>query len=362
MRPKAHIVDLPVYQPGRAIEDVKRTYGLTDVIKLASNENPFGFSPRVREAVIQAVSSANRYPDGAATALRRALSEHLGVGEESLICGNGSDEIVQLIARAYLAPGTSTVMATPTFPRYKTNAVIEGARVIEVPLKDGRHDLDAMAAAVTDDTRVVWVCNPNNPTGTMVTHDELVAFLARVPRHVLVVLDEAYVEYVTDARFPRSLELLRAHENLILLRTFSKIYGLAGFRIGYGIAAPTVIDALNRVREPFNTSFVAQAAALAALKDQAFVAACVEKNEEGKRQLYEGFARLGLHYYETHANFILVDVGRPAGAVFEALLRQGVIVRSGEALGYPMALRVTIGDAAQNGRLLEALAAALVEA
>lgn len=362
MRPKAHIVDLPVYQPGRPIEDVKRAYGLTDVIKLASNENPFGFSPRVREAVTRALPLANRYPDGAATALRRALAAHLGVAEEALIFGNGSDEIVQLIARAYLAPGTSTVMATPTFPRYKTNAVIEGAHVIEVPLKDGRCDLDAMAAAVTDDTRVVWVCNPNNPTGTMVTHDELAAFLARVPRNVLVVLDEAYVEYVTDARFPRSLELLRTHENLILLRTFSKIYGLAGFRIGYGIAAPAVIDALNRVREPFNTSFVAQAAALAALEDQTFVAACVQKNEEGKRQLSDGFVRLGLRHYETHANFILVDVEQPAGAVFEALLRQGVIVRSGEALGFPTALRVTIGDAAQNRRLLEALAAALVEA
>jgi len=362
VRPKAHIVDLPVYQPGRSIEEIKRAYGLTEVIKLASNENPFGCSPRVHEAVTRALSSANRYPDGAATALRRALAAHLGVAEEALIFGNGSDEIVQLIARAYLAPGASTVMAHPTFPRYKTNAVIEGACVIEVPLKDGRHDLDAMAEAVTEDTRVVWVCNPNNPTGTIVTHDELVAFLARVPRTVLVVLDEAYVEYVTDPRFPRSLALLREHENLILLRTFSKIYGLAGFRIGYGIAAPAVIDALNRVREPFNTSFVAQEAALAALDDQAFVEACVQQNEKGKQQLYEGFARLGLRHYETHGNFILVDVGRPAGPVFEALLRQGVIVRSGEALGFPTALRVTIGDEAQNRRVLEALAAALVEA
>lgn len=355
MRPKKQILNVPVYQPGKPIDEVKRELGLTEVIKLASNENPYGCSPKAKEAITSQLDSLAIYPDGGSMLLRWELAEFLQVKPEQLIFGNGSDEIVQLITRAYLEQGTNTVMATPTFPQYRSNATIDGAALIEVPLKDGVHDLDAMAQAITSETRVVWVCNPNNPSGTIVTTKELTDFMAKVPDDVMVVLDEAYYEYVVDAEYPQTIPMLSQYPNLIVLRTFSKIHGLAALRIGYGVASEEMINNLNRVREPFNTSSLAQAAARASLADTAFVHSCQEQNRIGMKQLTDKFDLLGLEYYPSQANFILVNLKLDSDVVFRKLLEQGLIVRSGNALGFPGYQRVTIGTPEQNEKLLAAI-------
>ncbi|MFY0543073.1 histidinol-phosphate transaminase [Brevibacillus sp. H7] len=355
MQPKQRILNVPVYQPGKPIDDVKREFGLTEVIKLASNENPFGFSPDVKEAIMGHLDTLAVYPDGASLQLRWDLAEFLKVQPEQLIFGNGSDEVVQMISRAYLGEGTNTITATPTFPQYRSNAIIDGAELIEVPLKNGVHDLEAMADAINEQTRVVWVCNPNNPSGTIVTATELEAFLKRVPQNVLVVLDEAYYEYVVAEEYPQTVPMLSQYPNLIILRTFSKIYGLAALRIGYGIASAEVIDHLNHVREPFNTSSLAQAAARAALKDQSFVEKCRNLNRQGMKQLTDQFDAWGLDYYPSQANFVLVNLKQDSDEVFRKLLSQGIIVRSGRALGFPGYQRITVGNAEQNEKILQAL-------
>ena len=361
MKPNPNIVHLPVYQPGKSTDEVKRELGLKEVIKLASNENPFGSSPAVREALLGRFGETHIYPDGASVELAAALSQHLNVEPNQIIFGAGSDEVVLMTARAYIEPGDETVMATPTFPQYKHNVEVENAKVIEVPLRDGTHDLEEMVRRIGERTKILWICNPNNPTGTMNTHEELVRALEQIPEHVLVVLDEAYVEYNTSAEYPDSLSLLKTYPNLLILRTFSKIYGLAALPIGYGIASAEVIHTINQVREPFNTSRFAQAAALAALGDQAFIADCRAKNREGMIYLEEQFKALGLSWYPSVANFIMVDTERPAKEMFEALLRQGIIVRGGHSLGMPTHLRVTIGSREQNEKFVSALKTALHE-
>jgi len=355
MIPKKQIVDLPVYQPGKPIEEVQKEFGLDHIVKLASNENPFGCSPKVKEAIIPVLDRLAIYPDGAAMDLREGIAPFLGVKEDELIFGNGSDELLMLTSRAYLEPGTNAVMATQTFSVYKTVSTVEGAEVIEVPLKDGTHDLQGMLAAINENTRVVWVCNPNNPSGTIVHEQELIHFLKQVPSTALVVLDEAYYEYVTDSNYPQSINLFREYPNLLILRTFSKIYGLAGLRIGYGIASPDLVDKINRVREPFNTSSLAQVGALAAIADQEFVTYCREANAKGLQQMYIGFDELGLTYYKSQGNFVLVETGRDGNEVFQALLRKGYIIRSGVPLGFPTAIRVTVGSEQQNEGFLQAL-------
>lgn len=355
MIPKKQIVDLPVYQPGKPIDEVKRELGLERIVKLASNENPFGCSPKVKEAIVPVLDQLAIYPDGAAMDVREAVAEFLGVDGSQLIFGNGSDELVMLTSRAYLEPGANTVMATPTFSVYKTTATVEGADVIEVPLKDGVHDLNGLLENITEQTRVVWVCNPNNPSGTINSEAEIKSFLEQVPKNVLVVLDEAYYEYVTDASYPESIQFLADYPNLLILRTFSKIYGLAGLRIGYGIASPDIVDKINRVREPFNTSSVAQVAAIAAIKDQEFVQFCRTTNDKGRKQLYAAFDEMGLSYYPSQGNFVLVNTGRDGNEIFQALLRKGYIVRSGVALGFPTSIRVTVGNEEQNEGFLSAL-------
>ncbi|MBP1961952.1 histidinol-phosphate transaminase [Paenibacillus aceris] len=361
MKPKQTIVHLPVYQPGKPIEEVKRELGLTEVIKLASNENPFGSSPKARAAIEAEIANISLYPDGGAVELTEAVAEYLGVNTNQLIFGAGSDEVILMLARAFLVQGDETVMATHTFPQYKHNCEIEGAVSIEVPLKDGTHDLDGMLAAITDRTKIVWICNPNNPTGTMNTDAEIKAFLAKVPEHVLVVLDEAYCEYNTTGQFPDSIEFIGQYRNVIALRTFSKIYGLASLRIGYGVGHPDVIRSINQVREPFNTTRFAQAAALAAIKDQDFIASCREANTAGLNYLTEQFNEMGLQAFPAHGNFIMVNVGRPAGDVFNGLLRRGIIVRGGHMLGFPTSLRVTIGSREQNEKFIAALQQVLAE-
>lgn len=361
MQPKQNIIHLPVYQPGKPIEDVKRELGLKEVTKLASNENPFGSSSKAKAAIAAEIENISLYPDGASVELTKAVSKYLGVQPNQIIFGAGSDEVILMIARAYFVRGDETVMASHTFPQYKHNSEIEGAVSIEVPLKDGVHDLPAMLAKVTDRTKIVWICNPNNPTGTIVSHQEVKHFLEQVPPHVLVVLDEAYVEYNTSSDYPDGVELLKQHKNLVLLRTFSKIYGLASLRIGYGIGHPDVIHTINQVREPFNTSRFAQAAAIASLEDQEFVKTCRDRNNEGLTYLKQQFERLGLSYYPAYGNFIMVDVKRPAEPVFDGLLRKGYIVRGGHKLDFPTSIRVTIGSKEQNEGFIAALEQVLTE-
>jgi len=355
MKSKPQIPGLPVYQPGKPIEEVKKEYNLTEVIKLASNENPFGSSPKAVEAAKEACSNMAIYPDGAGFELRKDIAEFYQVDVDQVILGNGSDEIVQMICRTYLAPGSNTVMAAPTFPMYKINAVIEGAEPIEVPLKEGVHDLEAMSQKIDQNTKVVWLCNPNNPSGTYNSAAEVEAFLDQVSSDVLVVLDEAYYEYVYAQDYPESIPYLSKYPNVIILRTFSKIYGLAALRIGYGIASAEIIDSVNRVREPFNANRVAQAAARAALQDQSYVQNCKDKNTQGLEQFYRAFDEMGLFYYPSQGNFILVDTGLPGNDVFQTLLKQGLIVRSGQALGFPTFVRITVGTKEQNDKIILAL-------
>ena len=363
MQPKARIVDLPVYQPGKPIDEVKRELGLTEVIKLASNENPFGCSPKAKEAIIAHLDQTNIYPDGASVELTAALAKHYGLEPNQIVFGAGADEVILMIARAFLSPGDETIMADRTFPQYKHNAIVEGATVIEIPLKDGVHDLEAMKAAVTDRTKVIWICNPNNPTGTIVSRSAMEQFMKQVPSSVMVVLDEAYMEFVTDPDCAQGLELLKRYPNVVILRTFSKIYGLATLRIGYGIGRAEVIRSINQVREPFNTTGFAQKAALAALADSEFIERCREANRAGIAFMESEFRRLGLKSFPAHGNFILVDVQRDAKTVYEELLKKGIIVRGGHtaSIGYPTGIRVTIGSEEQNRKFIEALEAVLQE-
>ncbi|MEW8970804.1 histidinol-phosphate transaminase [Mesobacillus jeotgali] len=355
MRWKEQLLKLKPYQPGKSISEVKRQYGLTEIVKLASNENPFGSSEKVENVIAGYAGKFSMYPDGYATELRTHLADHLGVKEGQVILGNGSDEIIQMIARGLLKPGTKTVMAAPTFPQYKHNGIIEGCEITEIPLIDGAHDLDEMAAAIDERTSVVWLCSPNNPTGIYIKEEELTAFMARVPSDVLVVLDEAYYEYVTAEDYHDSLRLLKQYKNLIILRTFSKIYGLASFRVGYGIAHEETITALEPVREPFNVNTLAQAAAIAALMDQEFVDGCKKENRAGLEQFYQFCDRAGLTYYPSQGNFILIDFKKDGQEVFQFLLERGYIVRSGTALGFPTCVRITIGSKEQNQGLIQVI-------
>lgn len=361
MQPKQSIIHLPVYQPGKPVEEVKRELGLKDVIKLASNENPFGCSEQAKAAIQNEIDHSSIYPDSFSTALTSAVAEHLGVERNQLIFGAGSDEVILMLARAYISPGDEAIMADETFPQYKHNSEIEGAAIIEVPLKDGTHDLEAMLAQVTERTKIIWICNPNNPTGTIVRQDELTAFLRQVPKNVIVALDEAYYEYVTDADYPDSISLIKEFNNVIVLRTFSKIYGLAALRVGYGIGHADLIHYVNQVREPFNTTRFGQAAAAAAIGDRTFTQSCKDSNAEGRIYLCEAFDRMGLSYFEPHGNFVMVDTGLPSKQVFEALLRKGIIARARWSY-YPTCLRITVGSMEQNEKFIQALGEVLEEA
>lgn len=355
MKWKEQLLDLTPYQPGKSIDEVKKQYGLDEIIKLASNENPFGCSEKVLAAMDQFPSFFALYPDGYASELRSTLTSYLKVNEEQLIFGNGSDEIIQMISRALLGPDTNTIMAAPTFPQYKHNAVIEGAEFREIPLINGEHDLNGMLNAIDENTAVVWICSPNNPTGNYVSETELVPFLEKVPEDILVVLDEAYYEYVVAEDYYNSIDFLNHFPNLIILRTFSKIYGLASLRIGYGIGTPQTIRALEPVREPFNVNRFAQAAAIAAIKDQQFIEECKVKNKEGLEQFYAFCKEHGLKYYPSHGNFILIDFNIDGNKVFQFLLERGYIVRSGKALGFPTSVRVTVGSKEQNDGVMKAM-------
>jgi histidinol-phosphate aminotransferase len=334
------------YSPGKPIEEVKRELGLTRVVKLASNENPLGPSPKAVQAVTEAAKQMHLYPDGAAHDIRTALASHYNLPYNQILVGNGSDELITLIGRIYLDnPQDELLMGDPSFPRYDAAAELAPAKLVKVPLDSNYvHDLPAMAKALNQNTKLVFIANPNNPTGTIVRKKELDRFVADLPPHVTLVLDEAYYEFAAhEPEFPSSLDYVNQGKNVIGLRTFSKAYGLAGIRIGYGFASPDVIDAVNRAREPFDVNSLAQAAAIAALQDTDHAIATAQNNREGLTVLAKAFKSVGAKPYESFANFLLADMGRPAEPIFHDLLRKGVITRAGRQVGDVNCLRVSVG-------------------
>jgi histidinol-phosphate aminotransferase len=342
------------YLPGKPITELAREMGIPvdKIVKLASNENPLGMSPKAKAALEKAAGSLERYPDD--FDLKKALADHTGLGVERIVLGNGSNDVLDLIARVLLAPGRSAVFSQHAFAVYPLATLSTGAELIVVPAKDFGHDLDAMRAAIRPDTRIVWVANPNNPTGTFLPYPQLKAFLQAVPKDVVVVLDEAYNEYLPLADRADTVAWLAEFPNLVITRTFSKIYGLAGLRIGYALAAAEIADLMNRVRQPFNCNNLALAAAVAALDDHEFVAKSFELNRNGIAQILAGLKRHGLTHIPAHGNFVTFKVADAAG-VNQRLLKQGVIVRPIGGYGMPDWLRVTIGTEPENARFLEAL-------
>lgn len=361
MKWKQQLDGMQAYKPGKPIEEVKKEFGLDEVVKLASNENPFGCSQKVLDFIKQDDTNHAIYPDGYAQSLRTAVANHLGVKETQLLFGNGSDDLIAIITRSLLYPGVNTVMASPSFSQYSHNAIIEGAEVREVPLKDGKHDLPSMLEQIDENTSIVWVCNPNNPTGTIVTDDELKAFIAKVPSDVLIILDEAYYEYINDESFKDTLHYVDEYPNVLILRTFSKAYGLASFRVGYAISHEDNIAKLDPVRGPFNNTVLSQKVAIVALEDQQFIADSVKKNEEGKQLYVEFCNRYNLKYYPSQTNFILFEVKADSDIIFQEMMKRGFIIRSGNALGTPGFIRVTIGTEQQNRKFLANLEEVLKE-
>jgi len=352
---RREIFSLKPYVPGKPIEEVERELGLEGVIKMASNENPLGPSPRAQEAYMNAVKDLNLYPDGNCFYLKQKLAEKFGRLPDSFMVGNGSDELLRLITEAFVGPGDEVIYGDPSFSEYEFMTCIMGGRVKPIPLRDFTYDLQAMKAAVTDKTKIIYVCNPNNPTGTIITGGQLETFMDGLEEDILVVFDEAYYEYVDHPDYQSGLGYLDRGRNVIVLRTFSKIYGLAGLRIGYGISTPEIVDAVNRVREPFNVNLVAQRAATAALDDEEHLTRSREVNRQGKEYLYREFRSMGLHYVPTEANFIFVDIGQDCRRVFQELLKLGVIIRTGDIFGYPTYIRVTVGTEEQNKRFISSL-------
>ena len=348
------------YQAGKPIDELAREYGLDpgSIIKLASNENPRGMPESARRAITEATTDLGRYPDSNGFALKAALSSRLNVAGDWITLGNGSNDILELAAAALLSPARSCIYAQHSFAVYALATQARGARAIVVPTKDLGHDVEAMASAIVADTSLVYIANPNNPTGTHLPAESIARFLARVPTHVVVVIDEAYNEYLPPDRRFDSVQWVREYPNLLISRTFSKAYGLAGLRVGYGLAQPALTDLLNRVRQPFNVNAVAQAAAVAALGDQAFLNESYQMNVAGMRQLTDAFRRLRLDFVPSYGNFVLVNVG-DADRIYEQLLKRGVIVRPVANYGLPMWLRITIGLPAENERFVQALADSL---
>jgi histidinol-phosphate aminotransferase len=356
-----YIRNLAVYVPGKPVEEVRRELGITDdIIKLASNENPLGPSPRAVDAVRRALAEANRYPDGGGFYLRQAIARRHGVSEHEVILGGGSTEIIEMLARAYLADGDEAVLSQQSFVMYPIAVAAVNAKGIAVPATaDRRHDVDAMAKAVTPRTKLVYIANPSNPTGTYVTRSELTRFLAAIPEHVLVVMDQAYHEYVGRDDYPDALDDLMAGRNVIVLRTFSKIYGLAGVRIGYALGSAEVIDLLNRVRSPFNTSHLAQAAGLGALEDGAYAERCRKENAVERTFLETELGRRGVRYTPSVTNFVLVEFGRDIQRLFLEFQKRGVIIRPVGGPGLAGCARVSVGTRRENEKFLMVLDALL---
>ncbi|MDJ0665670.1 MAG: histidinol-phosphate transaminase [Desulfobacterales bacterium] len=354
-----HILAIDPYVPGKPIETLERELGIRDSIKLASNENPLGPSPRAAAAVRAAIDNLHRYPDGAGHEFIAALSAHLGCRPENLIMGNGSDDIIALLTQVLLHPGDRAVMPRPSFLMYEIAVRTVGAEPIFVPLDNLTIDLDGILRAVDAKTRMVFLCNPNNPTGKIIRQADFERFFDALPPAVVVVVDEAYIEFVRDPDCLQTIDFSKAERPLVTLRTFSKLYGLAGLRVGYGIMPAALAEGLNRIRQPFNVNLLAQIGARAGLEDREFVNATLHCVHSGLDYLYGELDRLELTYHPTQANFFLIDMQRDAQAVFEAMLRQGVIVRSMKSYGFPRCIRVNVGTADENRRFIAALGAVI---
>lgn len=357
IRPPSYVSEIKPYVPGKPIEELERELGITDSVKLASNENPIGPSVKAIKVLLEGImrqdvsSGINRYPDGSGYYLKKAISEKLSVGEDEIILGNGSNELIDIAVRTFIQPGDEVIMGNPSFVVYFSSVHAQGAKAVQVPLKNYTHDLDAMADAITSKTKMLFIANPNNPTGTINKKEEMSRMMERIPDGVLIVADEAYIEYVTDPEYAESMKYLKDGRDVLILRTFSKIYGLAGLRIGYAIAPKYIITEMNKLRPPFNTSTLAQKAALAAIQDDEHIQASRAVNENGKQYLYEELDKLGIKYIPTQANFIYMILEQNSAEIYENLLREGVIVRP---VGQKE-IRVTIGLTEENKRFIESL-------
>jgi histidinol-phosphate aminotransferase len=359
IRPQRGLAAMKPYAPGKPVEEVQREYGLDDVIKLASNENPLGPSPQALATMERVLPRLNFYPDGQSYYLRHAIATHLapGIGPEQIAVGNGADGIIMQVCLAYLDEDCDVIVSRSSFPVYDIFTHTMRAKLIKTPLRDDYGlDLEAMAHAITDRTKLVFVCNPNNPTGLIIPAAEVDAFMEKVPDHVLVIFDEAYYEFVDSDEYPDTLQFIRAgRTNVMVMRTFSKVHGLAGIRLGYGIAPPEILAPMHKVKEPFAVNLLAQAAGIAALEDRAFLERAVAANRAGLGFLYGELDRLGLHYLKSHGNFVLVEIGPHATDVHQKMLERGVIVRPCVNYDLPDFIRISVGDEAQNVRLIDAL-------
>jgi len=350
-----NILEIQPYKPGKPLEELEREYGISGSIKLASNENPLGPSPLAVQAIQAALSGLNRYPDGGGYELVNKISEKLGIEPGTVVLGNGSDEIIGMLARAFLGPGDEVILPYPTFLMYDIMVRISGATSVPVSLRSLQVDLDDIYDKITSKTRMIFICNPNNPTGTGISGDDFERFFKKIPDNIVVVMDEAYIEFVRDKNIANSLKYFGKNRALVALRTFSKVYGLAGLRIGYGIMPEEIALILNRVRPPFNTNSLAQIAAKAALDDDLFLSKTINLVHEGLDFLYDALARLKLEHFPTQTNFFLINVRQRAADVFERLLSRGIIVRDMTSYGYPEYIRINVGLPEENARFIEAL-------
>jgi len=349
------ISDLKPYVPGKPIEDVKRELGLEEVIKLASNETSVGPSPLAVEAVIKEVKNIHLYPEATSRLLREKLADKLKIDKEMIIFGNGADDILDLIGMAFINEGDEVITSETTFPAYRTAVKIMGGKFISVKLKDFRFDLEGIIEKINEKTKMIFLCNPNNPTGTILTKDEINNFMKQIPQDIIVVFDEAYCDYVENKDYTNGLSFVSEGKNVIVVRTFSKIAGIAGVRVGYAIARQELISYLRRVVNPFTTNRLAQVAALASLDDEEHRKKVLSSNHEGKKYLYQGLNKLELLYVPTETNFIFIDVKKDSEAIFEKLLKKGVIIRPGKPYGCPNFIRVTIGTAYENQKFIQAI-------
>lgn len=356
-----HIAQLKPYPPGKPLEELEREYGITDSVKLASNENPLGSSPRALEAIRNHLENLHRYPDGSGFSLRRRLSRRLAVPESCIVLGNGSNEIIELVVRTFVQPGDEVLMSDPTFLVYPLMVQAVAGRPVRVPQKLFAHDLEGMAAAVTPRTRIVFLDNPNNPSGSIISRRDFETFRSRMPKAVLIVLDEAYMEFADPDLTVTGLDYRNGDPPVVTLRTFSKAYGLAGLRVGYGVMPSSVADYVNRVRQPFNVNSLAQTAALAALDDEPFLRETLKVVREGLAFLSESLAGMQVRTLPSQANFFLIDCGYDARKVYEAMLRRGVIVRAMNAYGLDTFIRISIGIARENQRFLAAFGEVMAE-
>ncbi|MGG7079007.1 histidinol-phosphate transaminase [Clostridium sardiniense] len=356
---RKEVKSLSPYVAGKPIDEVKREYGIERVVKLASNENPYGCSQAVKKVINELVDETNLYPDAASHDLKEEIAKTFNVDKDMVFCGAGSDSLIKDICLTILNEGDESIMGEITFPRYESNTLLMGAKPIKIPMKDNKLDIQGMVDAITDKTKVIWFCNPNNPTGTIFTEEEFLALIDRIPKSVLIVMDEAYEEFVQSDKFPNTLELMKTHNNIILLKTFSKAYGLASLRIGYGIGEINFVQYLNRVINAFDSNLYGQKAATEALKDKEFLKYVIENNEIQREYLKREFKKLGLKYLDTHANFIMVNVNGDDKKIHEYLLSKGFIIRPGFLLGMPGWIRVSIGLEGDNREFVELLEEAI---